>query len=105
MERETLREMLLTEQAELQKRVDAIGKDFSGRTISKQFDEQVVERENDEVLRELEAEAKEELQAIDVALRRIETDQFDRCRKCGETIADERLKAIPHATTCRNCAT
>ena len=104
MEREELRTLLLNEQAELQKRVDAIGRDVGSRTISKQFDEQVVERENDEVLEGLDAEAREELAAISVAMKRLDTDHFANCANCGETIADERLKAIPHTIHCRNCA-
>lgn len=104
MEREELRNLLLTEQAELQKRVDAISRDVGTRTISKQFDEQVVERENDEVLEGLDVEAREELAAISVAMKRLETDHFDRCATCGDTIAEERLKAVPHTVFCIDCA-
>lgn len=104
MDRERLRALLNTEKAELETRVEKIDKDFSNRKISKQFDEQSVERENDQVLAGLELEAKEELKAIEVALGRIDTDYFDRCHKCGETISDARLEAIPHAVACRDCA-
>lgn len=104
MERERLRELLLAEKAEMEKRVTAIDKDFSDRKISKQFDEQSIERENDEVLANLELEAKEQLRSIEIALRRIDTDNFDKCVSCGEPIADARLEAIPHTTKCRDCA-
>ena len=104
MEREVLRKLLLNEQAELEKRVTAIDKDLSGRKISKQFDEQSIERENDEVLAGLELEAKEQLRSIEAALRRIDTDSFDRCTSCGEPISDARLESIPHALMCRHCA-
>ncbi len=104
MERERLRELLLAEKEEMEKRVTAIDKDFSDRKISKQFDEQSIERENDEVLVNLEMEAKEQLRSIEVALRRIDTDNFDLCVTCAEPISDARLEAIPHAMKCRNCA-
>lgn len=104
MDREKLRAMLLQEQEELETRVAKIDKDVGNRKISRQFDEQSIERENDQVLMNLELEAKEELKAIEVALARIETDYFDKCTSCREAISDERLEAIPHAVTCRNCA-
>jgi RNA polymerase-binding transcription factor DksA len=104
MDREKLRELLVKEKDELELRVSKIDKDFANRKISKQFDEQSVERENDQVLKGLEMEAKEELKAIEIALLRIDTDKFDHCRECGETISDERLEVIPHALTCRNWA-
>lgn len=104
MERSTLKELLLTEQQELTTRIEKIEKNRSNRSISKQFDEQSVERENDEVLAGLDMEAKFELKAIETALARTDTDYFDRCTKCSETISDERLKVVPHAVTCRNCA-
>jgi len=104
MERSALKELLLEEQQELTTRIEKIEKNRSNRSISKQFDEQSVERENDEVLAGLDMEAKFELKAIETALARIDSDYFDRCTKCSETISDERLKAIPHAVTCRNCA-
>ncbi len=104
MDRETLRTMLQKEKEELETRVGKIDRDFGNRKISKQFDEQSIERENDLVLVNLELEAKEELKAIEVALARIDTEYFDRCAGCGETISDARLEAIPHATMCIDCA-
>ncbi len=104
MERETLKGKLQTEQQELMKRIEKIELNRSNRSISKQFDEQSIERENDEVLAGLDMEAKFELKAIETALARIDTDYYDKCTKCHETISDERLDAIPHATTCRHCA-
>lgn len=105
MDRETLRELLQTEKNELTARREKIDLHNHDRTVSKQFDEQSIERNNDEVVQALEVEALEELRAIEQALSRIETDQFDSCTDCDSTISDERLKAIPHTMVCRNCAT
>lgn len=104
MDRNTLRQKLLAEQEELTLRIEKIELSRSSRTISKQFDEQSVERDNDEVLAGLDMEARFELKAVETALARIDTDYFDRCTACSEAISDERLNAIPHATTCRHCA-
>jgi len=104
MDREKLRSLLLQEKEELETRVAKIEADFGNRKISRQFDEQSVERGNDQVLVNLELESKQELKAIDTSLARIDGEHYDQCADCGETISDERLEAIPHATKCRNCA-
>lgn len=46
-----------------------------------------------------------ELDRIIAALRRIDTEDFGYCDKCGEEIAATRLKHNPAATTCVECAT
>lgn len=104
MERETLRELLEKEKDELTARLQKIDRHHQNRTVSKQFDEQVVDRSNEEVVQNLEVEGREELRAIERALQRLESDQFDACAECGNTISDERLRVIPHTQFCRNCA-
>ena len=98
-----LRNDLLNKQAELQKRIDAIGNDFKkGRSAD--FADQATERENDEVLSDIRVEAKNELQQINDALSRIGDDQYGKCSACAEDIAPERLQALPYVTTCISCA-
>jgi DnaK suppressor protein len=41
---------------------------------------------------------------IDAALKRLETDDFGYCVRCGETIAEERLAADLVITLCLDCA-
>lgn len=48
--------------------------------------------------------ARQELQQIEVALRRIEDGEYGDCLGCGEAIADARLQARPTATLCVACA-
>lgn len=103
MDREQLRKNLLVMQTELTERVDKIKSDYASGHLSKALDEQALERENDEVLAGIEDEAVVELEAIDKALARIETDAFGQCEQCGEAIADARLQAVPYATTCVSC--
>jgi DnaK suppressor protein len=43
------------------------------------------------------------LQAIEEALRRIETGTYGICRDCGEQIAPARLNAIPWTRVCITC--
>lgn len=47
---------------------------------------------------------KETLNRINGALRRIEDGTFGYCEECEEPIGEGRLQAIPHVTTCINCA-
>ncbi|MFT5550586.1 MAG: DnaK suppressor protein [Candidatus Azotimanducaceae bacterium] len=43
------------------------------------------------------------LQQIDIALKRIESDQYGLCQICDEPIALPRLQAQPHAANCIVC--
>ena len=43
------------------------------------------------------------LQAIEDALRRIDTGTYGVCRDCGEPIAEARLNAIPWTRVCISC--
>ena len=44
------------------------------------------------------------LNQIDGALKRIEDGSYGLCDKCGEKIPESRLKAIPYAAQCIQCA-
>ena len=45
-----------------------------------------------------------ELQRIEAALVRIQTGDYGYCLKCGEDIAEKRLKVDPGALSCITCA-
>ena len=49
-------------------------------------------------------QARQHLDAIDAALRRVTDDTYGRCESCGQPIAAERLAARPTATRCVACA-
>lgn len=49
--------------------------------------------------------AREQLAAIDAAVRRLETGRYGICERCGQPIGAERLAARPAAVTCIRCAT
>jgi DnaK suppressor protein len=52
----------------------------------------------------LDKREKEELEAIDMALRRISSGNYGICESCGEFISYRRLKAIPWTELCIDCA-
>lgn len=66
--------------------------------------EQVTERENEDVLRNLQEETRLELQQVRAALKRLETGEYGVCANCGEDISPARLDALPYATLCIRCA-
>lgn len=72
--------------------------------VSANFNEQVKQMENDELVRTLEAEGLEEIALIERALKRIGEGKYGACQSCGEDIDEARLKAIPYAETCISCA-
>lgn len=96
-------EQLTALKVELEKRISAIEIDFKkGR--SQDFAEQTTESENDEVLDGIHHEATVELAQINEALKRLANDQYGVCTECQNTIAPERLNALPYTHTCINCA-
>ena len=66
--------------------------------------EQALERENDDVLEALGGIARSELEKINIALDSIDRGEYGICALCKKSIAVERLKAIPYADRCINCA-
>lgn len=74
------------------------------RKLDKGFEEQAIQRENEEVLTSLDDSLTEELRQIENALQRIEKSEYGKCESCGEEISIKRLKAVPQANLCIKCA-
>ena len=55
------------------------------------------------LLDRLDEREKREIEAIDLALIRIETGSYGCCESCGKDIPQARLEALPTATTCLAC--
>lgn len=91
---------------ELTRRVEAIETDthHKNEPVEKDFAEQTTQRENDEVLAAIDDEANHTIVLIDQALARIKNGNYGICAKCGIKIPEARLKALPYATTCIDCA-
>lgn len=60
--------------------------------------------ENDEVLEALEGRAREQIEQLLGALRRIEDGTYATCVSCGSDIAPERLDLLPTTSICSSCA-
>ncbi|GAB3298272.1 TraR/DksA family transcriptional regulator [Parasphingorhabdus pacifica] len=50
-------------------------------------------------------DARRELEALERAATRLKEGTYGVCERCGNTIAPERLEALPATTTCITCAT
>lgn len=88
---------------ELTQRIKNLAADRS-KSHSNDSSEQAVERENDEVIDQLETDSREELIQVQHAIQRISNDSYGICSKCEEDISVARLQAIPYTTLCINCA-
>ena len=99
-------QQLLKLRDEYTKRRDAIHVEtwHEEQAVEKDFAEQVVQSENDDVLAALDHDAKSIVMQIDNALLRIKSDTFGRCLKCGKQIPDNRLQLVPYAEYCIDCA-
>lgn len=71
---------------------------------SSNFAEQATEREDEEVMERLEKEALDELGAIEAALSRLDAGTYGECTGCGDDIDEKRLKILPYASRCIQCA-
>jgi DnaK suppressor protein len=98
------KEKLLALQAELKHKIEKIDHDLHSRKTSAKFAEQVVERQNDDVLLSLKNQAQLELAQIDRALLKIANNEYGTCEKCHTAISAARLDALPYATLCKTCA-
>lgn len=72
--------------------------------LEKDFEEQAVQTQNDEVVDSLETETRSELAQIEHALERLANGEGDVCERCGEDIDPRRLQVLPYTTVCVTCA-
>ena len=98
-----LRDWMLNRREALNERLHSIKKDVT-RKASADWSEQAQERENDEVIDALGNEARIELNKINLALDRMNNDEYGYCVDCGNEIASARLGAMPYADLCIKCA-
>ncbi len=89
--------------AEYARRAEAIRRDL-GRSHSPSFAAQAVQRQNDDVLRALLAEAEDGLRQVERARERLAAGRYGECVGCGESVGAARLAALPAAELCMNCA-
>jgi len=97
------RQQLLELQQQLQQRLSAVQRDLQQEHATDSA-EQAQQRENDEVLQQLEKHLLHELLQLHLALDRLQRGDYGLCDQCGAAIAPARLKLLPFALRCQHCA-
>ena len=107
MDIERIKSELNEKKAELESRMERTHKHIfqKDEPVSANFNEQIKQTENDNLVMALEAEGIEEIAQIDKALHRIDEGNYSQCQHCGGEIGESRLLAIPYTDSCINCAT
>jgi RNA polymerase-binding protein DksA len=103
IDEDEVRKSLLAKRAELAQRV--------GATQATERQE-VAEGENDnaqlwevsDIRDDLDSQAATELDQVNQALTRLDAGEYGLCTECDEPIGEARLKALPYATLCIQCA-
>jgi DnaK suppressor protein len=100
------KQLLLNLQKQAEEKLNKTHKHIhhEGGPVSKSFTEQATERSNDDVVYNLDTLARAELAEIEAALRRVETNTYGLCNKCGNEIEIDRLRALPYTRNCVGCA-
>jgi RNA polymerase-binding transcription factor DksA len=94
---------LLLRQAELTARLATIEQTLDAPQ-SPDWNDMAIAREDDEVLEATGLSGQQELRQIAAALARIDQGQYGNCTKCGATISESRLDALPYTPFCQTCA-
>jgi RNA polymerase-binding transcription factor DksA len=97
------RSCLATLASEYAARANSIRQDLR-RSHSPDFAEQAQQRQNDEVLEALLAEAEAAQRQVAHAQERLAVGNYGQCLRCAEPIAPARLQAMPMAEHCLVCA-
>ncbi|MGO7863356.1 TraR/DksA family transcriptional regulator [Rhizobium leguminosarum] len=103
MNKSSVQAVLQTMKDDLVRRLGAIDADLCV-ALEKDSEERATQVENDEVLREMQAEGRDQIGAIDAAIDRLNDGTYGRCVKCHHPIGKERLAAVPYTPFCIDCA-
>jgi RNA polymerase-binding protein DksA len=84
-----------------------LGDDDDGELSSAAGDQHLADHASEMLDREvdesLEDNAEQLVHEIDLALGRIDAGTYGTCARCGQTIPEDRLEAVPYATLCVSC--
>jgi len=91
---------------DLEDRLSKISLDVrhTNKPLDKDFSEQAVETENDQVVDALGNSTRDEIEQVKQAISRIDSGTYGICLKCGQPIKKERLNALPYSNQCIHCA-
>lgn len=106
MDHQRIRQELLVRRNELLGRLQRLQRHVHHREEPLPADsaEQAIELENLDVLFSLDAASRQELQQLNNALLRLDSEEYDYCARCGAAIGEPRLEALPCTDLCRRCA-
>lgn len=82
---------------------DSLARETLGDLDPKDMAEVATEDIDRKTLETLGAHETRRLNLIQAALARIQTGHYGACMKCGATLPDERLEALPYALFCMPC--
>ena len=102
---EKLREALLEREKEILNRrlnIEASWTNLHEREI--EFEEMAQKEVLAQGMEQLDDQERKEVQAIDRALRKLDTGLYGNCETCGRNISVKRLEAIPWTQYCNECA-
>lgn len=99
-----LRDRLEDKKSELTTRLERITANLR-RGLDTDSKERAKQLEDSEVVDALGNEAREELEKVSLALRRMDAGNYGLCSACGSPIGTGRIEAYPYASECIECAT
>jgi RNA polymerase-binding protein DksA len=102
MDLEKIKQDLQARQQALQERLERITDEVRS-PLEADSEEQVVVRENQEVIDDLGNIARQELRRVTSALVRMDAGEYGVCIDCGAEIPEGRLEANPFAERCVEC--
>ncbi len=97
------REALSKQLVELEDQAVRLKADI-GEPMSADSEDQAVEAEDDEALLAQETMVLERIASVRAAIARVDAGRYGLCLTCGEAISPARLKVLPEAAQCINCA-
>lgn len=100
---DAIRAAMETELDTLGARVDRISQHLR-KAASQDWEEAATERENDEVLENLDEGGRRRVALLRAALGRMHDGSYGRCVSCDAAIAAPRLRTVPETPWCVDCA-
>lgn len=100
----TYRQRLLESRGQLVQRIYALAETREGVTKPQiEFEDKAQAEAPAEMLEQLDEQSREEWEAIDAALARLEAGTYGTCDACGKAITTARLDVMPMARRCLAC--
>lgn len=103
IDQDEVRKSLLAKRAELVQRVGGT-QATERREVAEGQNDNAQLWEVSDIRDDLDNQGATELDQVNQALARLDAGEYGLCIDCGEPIAEARLKALPYATLCIQCA-